>query len=190
MKRLVILACAAVAVTAVVAFPATANKGNLDKSNVDRVMVDVTVQVVQLPDLFNPDPQQLGVAHVQVHAYDLDAAAPLELSGQTADGGWVSCEPVLSAACSVLPTTATSILWVDLTSSSDPNTASISFSTGSSSGGLLTLHDGGTPGNKLTGETSVTGSAQTADWLRWGDWRGRPAVEGWVLSGNVTIDRD
>jgi hypothetical protein len=188
MKRLVILACAAVAVMAVVAFPATAKNKSGAKGS-DRVMVDVFVQVVQLPDLFNPEPQQLGVAHVQVHAYDVDAAAPLSLSGQTADEGWVSCEPVLSAACSVLPTTATSILWVDFTDASDPTTVSLSLSTSPSTGDLLTLHDGGTPGNKLTGETSVTGSAETSDWLRWGDWRGRPAFEAWVLDGNVTIDR-
>jgi hypothetical protein len=193
MKRLMILACVAVAGLAATTFPATGRTSSAaSRGGADRVLADVEVQVVQLVDLGNPSPRQLGVAHVQVHAYDIDPKAPLSIFGQTADQGWVTCAPALSAACSVLPNARTPIRWADFSSSNDPATVTISLPTGNSAvaGDFLVLHDGGTPGNKATGELTSTGVAQTTDWLRFGDWRGRPSFEAQVLSGNVTINRN
>jgi hypothetical protein len=193
MKRLLILACVAIAGIAAVAYPATARTSSAkSKAAADRVTADVWVQVVQLVDLGNPSLKQLGIAHVQVSAHDVDPASPLSTSGQTADQGSVTCTPALSAACSVLPTRETPILWVDFTSSPDPGTVTISVPTAPSSSAVdfLVLHDGGSQGNRLTHELGSSGAPLTSDWLRWGDWRGRPSFEARVLVGKVKIHRD
>jgi hypothetical protein len=193
MKRLLILACVAIAGIAAIAYPATARTSSAKSTTpVDRVTADVWVDVVQLVDLGNPTLKDLGVAHVQVSARDVDPASPLSTSGQTADQGSVTCSPALSAACSVLPRSETPILWVDFNSSSDPGTVTISVPTAPSSTAVdfLTLHDGGSPGNRLTNELGSSGAPLTSDWLRWGDWRGRPSFEARVLVGKVKIHGD
>jgi hypothetical protein len=165
MKRLTIFGCAAIALVIVAAFLAAASVSSANsKGGADRVVAEVFVQVVQLPDLFNPVPRQLGIAHVQVHAVDIDSTGPVSLSDQTP------------------------IRWADF---SDPSTVTISFPVGpaGATGDLMVLRDGGSPANRQTGETSVTGAAETADSLTWGDWRGRPSFEAWVLSGNITVNR-
>jgi hypothetical protein len=189
MKRLTIFGCAAIALVIVAAFLAAASVSSANsKGGADRVVAEVFVQVVQLPDLFNPVPRQLGIAHVQVHAVDIDSTGPLSLSDQTADEGWVTCEPAGSEACAGLPADQTPIRWADF---GDPSTVTISFPVGptGATGDLMVLRDGGSPANRQTGETSVTGAAETADSLTWGDWRGRPSFEAWVLSGNITVNR-
>lgn len=162
-----------------------ATSAGTPKGGVDRIMTDVYVQVIQRVDLGNWYPIQIGIAHVQVHAYDVDPLSPRFQVGQTADEGWVSCEPVGSPQCSVLPNggARTDILWVDMTGT---DTQTVSVSAGSD---FLVLHDGGTPGSGVTGATSDSGAAETSDYLRWGNWRGRPSFDAWVLSGNVTINR-
>jgi hypothetical protein len=192
MKRLTIFGCAAIALVIAAAFLAAASVSSANsKGGADRVIADVFVQVIQEPDLFNPVPRQLGIAHIRIHAFDIDSTVPLSLSGQTADEGSVTCEPADSEACSVLPVDDTPIFWADFSSSADPSTVTISFPVGptGATGDLLDLHDGGSPANRQTGEISVAGAAETADSLRWGDWRGRPSFEAWVLSGNVTVNR-
>ena len=190
MKRLLILACVAIAGIAAVAYPATARTSSTNsKAGADRVTADVWVQVTQLADLGNPSPKQLGIAHIQVDAHDVDPASPLSTSGQTADQGSVTCWPALSPACSVLPTRETPILWVDFSSSTDPGTVTISVPTAPSSTAVdfLVLHDGGPLGTRLTSDLGSSGDPLTADWLRWGDWRGRPSFEARVLVGKVKI---
>ncbi len=182
----------AAAAAALVALPAGARPARSAAAHgAGRVKADVYVQVVQRVDMQNLFPRQLGVAHIQVHASDVDPSAPLSIFGQTADEGWVSCESAAAEACALLPTQHMPIFWADFASSSDPASVSISFRRDPAIliGDVLTLHDGGSPGNRLTGETSETGSAQTADWLRWSDWRGRPSFEGWVIAGNIHITR-
>jgi hypothetical protein len=110
--------------------------------------------------------------------------------------GFVSCEPAGSLQCSFLPPTATPINFVqfDSFSGADPKVATVSYSwpngQNSVNDGIMSLRDGGAPGNGLTGAVDLgTGESMTNDYLLWGSPAGRPTFSGFVLAGQVTFHR-
>ena len=189
------LLCVTVAATLAVGLAAgTATSAGTLKGGI--VIADVHVQVVLRPEMSHPSPQRLGIAHIHVVGVDLDPTPPVTSFEQQADVGFVSCEPAGSAQCSFLPPALTLINFVQFDSSpgADPKVATVSYSwrgpTNNLNVGIMTLHDGGVPGNGLTGALdSATGEPMTNDYLEWGSPTGRPTYSGFVLAGQVTVLR-
>ncbi len=189
------LLCVTVAATLAVGLAAgTATSAGTPKGGV--VIADVRVQVVARPEMSRPFPQRLGIAHIRVVGLDLDPTPPLTDFEQQADVGFVSCEPSGSLQCSFLPPVLTRINFVqfDNFAGADPKVATVSYSwrgvTNGLNVGIMTLRDGGAPGNGLTGALdSATGEPLTNDYLQWGSPTGRPAYSGYVLAGQVNVVR-
>jgi hypothetical protein len=135
----------------------------------------VTVQVVRQPKGLEGW-TQVGTARLSIDAWDIDASTPLSSAPQPLDQGSISCEPANTLPCYVANGP---ISWVWI--APDGN-ALISVG-----GSLLTLHDGGDPGFKTTGQISGSGDAETNDWVMQSDWAGLATFDGWVRFGKVSI---
>ena len=84
-----------------------AEPADVPRGQVDRVMANSEAEVFFGSSIFNGFRWQLaGVAHFQAHAYDIDSAGVVNPFAQSADVGWVSCDPIGSLQCAFTRTAA------------------------------------------------------------------------------------
>lgn len=174
MKRFLFLVVSAAVAASAAAGAGTARVAS-PPNKAARITADVYLQVVREPQN-GYDWTPVGIAHLTVQATDGDPSGPLSSGPQAGDDGTVACESADPLACYVAQGP---IAWVQVQSDDE-----VLISIG---GSLLTLHDGGSPGNRPTGVTSASGVAETADFVRFGDWAGLAHFDAWVISGNVKI---
>ena len=152
------------------------------KGHVGRAFADAYVQVEAD---FGVSPQVLGIAHIQVHAYDFDPSHPASAFDQQSDEVGLSCTPVTGTnPCVAFPQGQT-LNFVDHIT---PDSASISMSAPNSTVTFLTLVDDGVPGNAATGQSTATGTAITNDWIRWALPGSGISWTGYLLAGQVTVN--
>ena len=187
MRKIFLAGVVSVAASAIMASGVTAGTS---KGGVGRAFADAYVQVEQDANIHTRFPQVLGIAHIQVHAYDFDPSHPVSSFQQQSDQVSVSCTSLSTLGgddpCAEFPQGQMAV-FVDHTdgttfvsiSMSDPATLRSTF---------LTLQDGGTPGNGPTGATTSLGTAITNDWIRWAFPGSGISWTGYLLSGNVTIN--
>ena len=127
-----------------------------------------------------PRPTFVGVAHIQVHAWDTDQA-PFS-DEVTGDVGWTSCDPVGSPQCVNFPNGGerTNIRWLVIFRNAD-GSEEADISPGF--GRYMSLRDGGAPGNDPVSDGFLTRDA-FADWSL---FSGFIAQSGPLLGGNITI---
>ena len=150
------------------------------KGNVGRAFADAYVQVEQGFSISTPHPQVLGIAHIQVRAYDFDPTHPESSFQQQADQVSFSCTSVSGTdPCASFP--QGNVKFVDQVA---PDAVSISADGGFT---FLSLDDGGTPGNGSSASTAL-GTPITNDWVRWAQPGSGESWTGYLLAGTVNIN--
>jgi hypothetical protein len=150
------------------------------KGNVGRAFADAYVQVEENFSIHTPNPQVLGIAHIQVRAYDFDPAHPQSSFEQQSDEASFSCIPVSGTdPCVAFP--QGNVKFVDQVA---PDDVAISADGGFT---FLSLNDGGTPGNGSSASTAL-GTPITNDSVVWAQPGSGESWRGYVLAGNVTIN--
>ena len=177
------LALVVAALTAVALVPVSQADPDA-RGGVDRVMADVDAEV-WAPTFPGGFPLRfLGFAHIQVHAYDIDLTPIVNQFAQTADEGWVSCDPVGSQQCSLTRGGGVRSTFLSVTFEND--TTALILVDGRLS---MLLRDGGTPGNAIVPSNVGSGWYDTLDWIAMGAFGANYQVLTHVVSGNVTIHR-
>jgi len=178
MRLLGLASVAAVAAGIVVTSGATAATS---KGNVGRAFADAYVQVEENFTIHTPFPQVLGIAHIQVHAYDFDPSHPQSSFDQQVDDVSFSCTPLSGTdPCAAFP--QGNVNFVDQVA---PDSVAISADGGFT---FLSLIDGGNPGNGASGGTTTLGTPITNDRITWAQPGSGRSWTGYLLSGNVTIN--
>jgi hypothetical protein len=174
---LAILVALAACATAVVGSSSAATK-----VHAGHAFADATVQVEENFSIHTPNPQILGVAHIQIHAFDVDPTHPQSSFQQQDDQVSFSCTAVSGDnPCVAFP--QGNVKFADQVADND---VAISADGGFT---FLSLVDGGTPGNAAVGTgTTPAGGTATKDSITWAQPGSGRSWTGYLLAGNVNIN--